>query len=264
MITLNTEGPQGCVLSRLLHSLYTHNCVATFQTNTIYKSADDTTVVERITNNDELKYRKELASLVTWYNENNLSLNVSKTKELIIDFRKNGVEHAPIYINGAERMESVKFLGLMITDNLSWTSYIDVIVKKAQQRLFFLRRLRKFVMSTRSLTNFYRCTIESILSVCITAWYGNCSAQDHKEVQEVMFTAQTITEANLPTMDCIYMVCCRGKTANIIKDPLHPGNALLQPLLSGRRCRSLNTHSSRFKNSFFPAVIRLMNGLSNF
>eukprot|EP00061_Rhincodon_typus_P009168 g32444.t1 len=40
---------------------------------------------------------------------------------------------------------------------------LDVTVKKAQQRLFFLR-LRKCVMSIRSLTNFYRCTIESILS----------------------------------------------------------------------------------------------------
>eukprot|EP00061_Rhincodon_typus_P008287 g30766.t1 len=50
-------------------------------------------------------------------------------------------------------------------------------VKKAQQRLFFLRQLRKFSLSIRSLTNFYSCTTESILSGCITAWYGNCSAQ---------------------------------------------------------------------------------------
>eukprot|EP00061_Rhincodon_typus_P008526 g31216.t1 len=62
---------------------------------------------------------------------------------------KNGGEHAPphppIYINRAEveRVESVKLLGVTITENLSSTSH----VKKAQQRLFFLRRLRKFSMS---------------------------------------------------------------------------------------------------------------------
>eukprot|EP00061_Rhincodon_typus_P016204 g44293.t1 len=111
----------------------------------------------------------------------------SKTKELIIDFRKNGRQHALIYISGveAERVKSVKFLGMMITDNLSWTSHVDVMVKKIQQRLFFLRLLRKFSMSIRTLTNFYRCTRESILSGCIVAWYGNCSVQDCKKLQKI-------------------------------------------------------------------------------
>eukprot|EP00061_Rhincodon_typus_P014096 g40908.t1 len=109
---------------------------------------------------------------MTWCNKSNLSLNARKTKELIIDFRKKGGEHASIYINGTE-VESVKFLTVTITDDLSWASHVNATVKKAQQCLFFLRRVRKFVMSIRMLTNFYRCTIESILSGCIAAWYGN-------------------------------------------------------------------------------------------
>eukprot|EP00061_Rhincodon_typus_P013268 g39537.t1 len=140
-----------------------------------------------------------------------------------VSSKKEG-EHSPIYINGTdvERVNSIKFLRVIITDNLSWTSHVDATVKKAQQRLFFLRQLRKFGMSTRILTNFYRCTIESILFRCITAWYGNCCAQDHKKLQEVVCTAQIITEANLPSMDSIYMAHCHGKAANIIKDPSHP------------------------------------------
>eukprot|EP00061_Rhincodon_typus_P017987 g46952.t1 len=60
--------------------------------------------------------------------------------------RKKGGEHAPIYSNGAEveSVENIKFLGLTITDNLSWASHIDVPCKKAPQHLFFLRWLRKF------------------------------------------------------------------------------------------------------------------------
>eukprot|EP00061_Rhincodon_typus_P005660 g25455.t1 len=133
--------------------------------NTIYEFADDTIVMGQTSNSDESKYRKEIEGLVTWCNENSFSLNIGKTKELIIDFRKKKKgEHAPIYINGTEveRVESVKFLGVMITNNLSWTAHIDATVKVAQQRLFFLRQLRKFGMSIRSLTNFYRCTTESI------------------------------------------------------------------------------------------------------
>eukprot|EP00061_Rhincodon_typus_P016240 g44349.t1 len=95
-------------------------------------------------------------------------------------------------------------------------------VEKAQQHLFFFRQLKKFGVSIRTITNFYRCTIESKLSGCITAWYGNCSAQDHKKLRKVMSTAQSIMEAKLPSMDSIYTARCHGKAANIIKDPSHP------------------------------------------
>eukprot|EP00061_Rhincodon_typus_P011117 g35905.t1 len=77
----------------------------------------------------------------------------------------------------------------------------DVAVKKAQQRLFFLRQLRKFSKSIWILTSFYRYTTESILSGCITAWYSNCSSQGHKKLHKVVCTAQTMTEANLPSTE---------------------------------------------------------------
>jgi hypothetical protein len=48
--------------------------------NSIIKFADDTTVVGLITNNDETAYREEVRALGVWCQENNLSLNVSKTK----------------------------------------------------------------------------------------------------------------------------------------------------------------------------------------
>eukprot|EP00061_Rhincodon_typus_P012385 g38085.t1 len=45
---------------------------------------------------------------------------------------------------------------------------------------------------------------------------------DRKKLQKVVCTAQTIIEANLPSMDSICTSCCHGKAANIIKDPSHP------------------------------------------
>ena len=43
-----------------------------------------------------------------WCQNNHLSLNVTKTEEMIVDYRKRRTEHAPILINGAvvEQVES--------------------------------------------------------------------------------------------------------------------------------------------------------------
>jgi hypothetical protein len=43
-----------------------------------------------------------------------------------------------------EQVESFKFLGAHITDDLKWSTHTDSVVKKAQQNLFNLRRLKKF------------------------------------------------------------------------------------------------------------------------
>ena len=108
----------------LLSPLFTDDCVAMHASNSIIKFADDTTVVGLITNNDETAYREEVRALV-WCQENNLSLNVNKTKEMIVDFRKQQREHPPIHIEGTavEKVESLKFLGVHITDNLKWSTH---------------------------------------------------------------------------------------------------------------------------------------------
>ena len=68
-----------------------------------------------------------------WCQENNISLNVNKTNELIVDFRKKQREHAPIHIDGTvvEKMKSFKFLCLHITVDLKWSTHTDSVVKKA-------------------------------------------------------------------------------------------------------------------------------------
>ncbi|KAL0202435.1 hypothetical protein M9458_000453, partial [Cirrhinus mrigala] len=99
--TLSTCAPQGCVLSPLLFTLLTHDCTAKFSSNHIIKFADDTTVVGLISNNDETHYREEVAQLAKWCGANNLSLNVGKTKEVVMDFRRNSVAHPPLTIDSS-------------------------------------------------------------------------------------------------------------------------------------------------------------------
>ncbi len=133
------------MLSPLLFTLLTHDCTAKFSSNHIIKFANDTSVVGLISNNDEMHYREEVAQLAEWCDANNLSLNVEKTKEVVMDFRRNTVDHPPLTIDSSnvERVSSTKFLGVNITDDLTWTTNTRSVSKKAQQGLHFLRQLKR-------------------------------------------------------------------------------------------------------------------------
>lgn len=96
---------------------------------------------------------EEVTHLGNWWQENlYLSVNVSKTKELIVDFGiKQGRSTMSLRINGApvESVDSFRYLCIFITENLSWSSRVDTLVKKVHQGFYKFRRLRDFWLPLR-------------------------------------------------------------------------------------------------------------------
>ncbi|KAI4898625.1 hypothetical protein NFI96_006403 [Prochilodus magdalenae] len=98
-----------------------------------------------MTSQQQRGYREEVQQLTDWCRTNNLSLNVDKTKEMVVDFRRARRDHSPLHIDGStvEIVKSTKFLGVHLAEDLTWSLNTSTITKKAQQRLYFLRWLRK-------------------------------------------------------------------------------------------------------------------------
>ncbi|KAK3551897.1 hypothetical protein QTP70_031559 [Hemibagrus guttatus] len=66
-------------------------------------------------------------------------------------------------------------LSSWVSTSLSWHLNTSTLVRKSQQLLYFLRRLKKVHLSPKILTNFYHCITDSILTSSITVWYGSCT-----------------------------------------------------------------------------------------
>ena len=91
-------------------------------------------------------------------------------------------------------VETFKFLGSTISQDLKWETNIVSITKKAQQRMYFLRQLRKFDLPQDLSVQFYSAVIESVLSTSITVWFGNATKQDTHRLQRIIRSAEGLLD----------------------------------------------------------------------
>ena len=105
-----------------------------------------------------------------WCQDNNLSLNVIKTKEMIVNYREKRTEHAPILVDGAavELVESFKFLGVHITNKLTWSKHTKTVVKRARHNLFPPQETEKICHGSSNPQKVLQ--LQHREHGCITAW----------------------------------------------------------------------------------------------
>ena len=89
-------------------------------------------------------------------------------------------------------VDSFKFLRILISSDLTWEVYFGHCVKKAQQRIFFVRRSHSFGLSHCVMLLFYRAVIESISTLPITVRYGNATQEDCRNLNRVVNMASKV------------------------------------------------------------------------
>ncbi len=154
-------------------------------------------------------------------------------------------------------VDSFRFLGTTISQDLKWDNHIESIVKKAQQRLYFLRQL--FNLPQELLKQFFSAITESVLCNSITVWFSSAIKSDLRRLRRVVQTAERIIGTPLSTLQELYLSRVSKRAGKITLDPVHPAHSLFELLPSGRRYRALSTRTTRHRNSFFPQAIHLMN-----
>ena len=155
---------QGTVLAPFLFTLYTSYCMPQSSKCPLIKFADDTALIGPIRNDDDSAFLSQENSFINHCDANYLGLNVSKTKEMVIDFRQTSLDPQPLDIKGSSvaRVDTYKYLGIVLNNKLSWGDHVDFIVKKLNSRMYCLRKLNSFHITPEILNILYTSTIVSV------------------------------------------------------------------------------------------------------
>jgi len=173
--------PQGLILGPLLFILYINDLPkAIMQKATPIIFADDTSIVIARQDVNELQEDLTLTfnQISEWFKQNSLSLNINKT--CLTHFHSKGEPHSDINIiyenNYITKMNDLKFLGINISNTLTWKSHIVKILPKLSSACFALRSIKPPV-SQQMLKATYYSQFHSIILYGLMFW-GNSEHSD--------------------------------------------------------------------------------------
>ena len=272
--------PQGTVLAPLLFLCYV-NYLPSLVKSKIRMYADDTLIYNTIHNiNDCLQLQNDLTELEKWSRIWQMDFDPSKCEFLMITNKKLALQFNYCINNQLiKEVQHVKYLGVTIDSRLTWREYINVLSRKANSTLAFLRRnLRPCSSYTKAKS--YLCYVRPIIEYSSTIWDPYIKEDIHKLEMVQRRAARFVYNNHHPTDSVTNMLQSlhwptleiRRKFLKLIlmykilKSHIHIPTHNFQPVTTHTRGYQyhylhLQCNCEAYRSSFFPSTIQLWNNL---
>ncbi|KAI8426450.1 hypothetical protein MSG28_005277 [Choristoneura fumiferana] len=171
--------PQGSHLGPLLFVLFVNDIGDVIKNSKFLLYADDLKLYKEVKNTSDVELlQMDLDSISRWCASNGMVLNVSKCQH--IKFTRNmNIINSSYAIGGVELEEvcTIRDLGVILDNKLSFISHIDSVVRGCFKMLGFVKRVAKNFKRPKTLETLYNTLVRSRLEYCSQVW--NPSYQVH-------------------------------------------------------------------------------------
>ena len=163
--------PQGTKLGPLLFAVLIHSLLKDWPGR--IKFVDDTSALEIVPRYSPSLMPLVVNDILAFASQRGMKLNHKKCKQMLINFLKyKAFDENQIFVDGnpVETVSSFKLLGVWISKDLSWNTHVDMVLKKANSRLYALRVLKKAGLQSSDIVQIYISFIRSGIEYASPVW----------------------------------------------------------------------------------------------
>ena len=232
---------QGSVIGPASYVVAAADLHAVTPGNEMCKYADDTYLV--IPASNVCSTSREMENLSVWSRNNNLSVNLKKTTEIIFyDSRRHQRFQPPPETPGITRTTVIKILGVTFTNSLSMSGHVQAILASSAQTLYAVKILRAHGLSASALHHIYRTTVTSRLMYAASAWWGFANPTDLQRINA--FLRRGVKCGLCPPDMQTFEELCLIADDKLFKTVLYNNNHVLHKLLPPQ-CNAFNCYNFR-------------------
>ena len=258
VISVTSGVPQGAILSPAMFCLFTAPLDVVKENNSLYKYADDVALViyHSLSDDDEESCRSEIENIKNWCLNNRIQLNDNKSSRLLLS--KNGSRPSYACLSTIKEVANLNILGFILDSNFSWSSFINVRIKKASKNLYLLRKLKP-VLSKKDLVLLHIALVQSHLDYGSPIYVGDLKFNDKLSIKKLVNRSHRIICGPLCKNNCLPDPDQQRQklSAQLFKNALMINSHVLHSRLpvflpSGRRLKVPPHTSNRRGSSFIP------------
>ena len=229
---------------------------------------------------ENLKTQENLDKISQWTEDNQMLLNIKKSKTMNFNFTNNYQFSSRLRLDGEvlETIKETKLLGVMVNDTLTWDQNTKFIVKRANARMRMLHKLVDFSVPVDDLVTIYIMYIRSVLEQSCQVWHSSLTFENLTDLERVQKNAlriilkeyyisyeNALVKTNLESLiERRETLCLRFAKACLKTDevssmfPLNDVDYNIETI--GReQFRVIMAHTERLRRSAIPVIQRLSN-----